>query len=54
MKHLSDRVKKHAADIENDVKFNLFGSVNILSQLNEGVSIQCHSELLDICIFWAG
>jgi hypothetical protein len=38
-----------AAHIENDVKFNLFGSVNILSQLNEGyrVSIQRHSELVD-------
>jgi hypothetical protein len=45
-------VKKHeasAAHIENDVKFNLFGSVNILSQLNEGyhVSILRHSELVD-------
>jgi hypothetical protein len=45
-------VKKHeasAAHIENDVKFNLFGSVNILFQLNEGyrVSIQCHNELVD-------
>jgi hypothetical protein len=52
MKHLSERVKKHAASaayIENDVKFNLSGSVNIPSQLNEGyrVSIQRHSELLD-------
>jgi hypothetical protein len=45
-------VKKHeasAAHIENDVKFNLFGSVNILFQLNEGyrVSIQHHNELVD-------
>jgi hypothetical protein len=52
LKNLSERVKKHAASaahIENDVKFNLSGSVNILSQLNEGyrVSIQRHSKLLD-------
>jgi hypothetical protein len=52
LKHLSERVKKHEASavhIENDVKFNIFGSVNILSQLNEGyrVSIQRHSELVD-------
>jgi hypothetical protein len=52
MKHLSERVEKHeasAAHIENDVKFNLFGSVNILFQLNEGyhVSIQRHNELVD-------
>jgi hypothetical protein len=52
LKHLSERVKKHvasAAHIENVVKFNFFGSVNILSQLNEGyrVSIQRHSELVD-------
>jgi hypothetical protein len=45
-------VKKHeasAAHIENDVKCNLFGSVNILSQLNEGyhLSIQHHNELVD-------
>jgi hypothetical protein len=45
-------VKKHeasAAHIENYVKFNLFGSVNILFQLNEGyhASIQRHSELVD-------
>jgi hypothetical protein len=51
LKHLSERVKKHEASavhIENDVKFNLFGSANILSQLNEDyrVSIQCHSELV--------
>jgi hypothetical protein len=52
LKHLSERVKKHeasAAHTENDVKCNLFGSVNILSWLNEGyhVSIQRHSELVD-------
>jgi hypothetical protein len=53
LKHLSEGVKKKheasAALIENGVKFNLFGSVNILSQLNEGyrVSIQRHSELVD-------
>jgi hypothetical protein len=52
LKHLSKRVEKHeasAAHIENDVKFNLFGSVSILSQLNEGylISIQRHSELVD-------
>jgi hypothetical protein len=52
LKHLSERVKKHeasAAHIENDVKFYLFGSVNILSQLNEGyrISIQRHNELVD-------
>jgi esterase/lipase superfamily enzyme len=52
LKHLSERVKKHEASetyIENDVIFNLFGSVNILSQLTEGyrVSIQRHSELVD-------
>jgi hypothetical protein len=52
LKHLSERVKKHeasAAYTENDVKCNLFGSVNILSQLNEGyrVSFQRHSELVD-------
>jgi hypothetical protein len=52
LKHLSERVKKHeasAANIENDVKFNLFGSVNILTQLNEGyrVSIQHYNKLVD-------
>jgi hypothetical protein len=52
LKYLSERVKKHkapAAHTENDVKCNLFGSVNILSQLNEGcrVYIQRHSELVD-------
>jgi hypothetical protein len=52
LKHLSEQVKKHeasAAQIGNDVKFNLFGSVNILIQLNKGyhVSIQRHSELVD-------
>jgi hypothetical protein len=52
LKHLSERVKKHeasAAHIENYVKFNIFGSVNILSQLNEGyrLSIQRHSERVD-------
>jgi flagellar biosynthesis regulator FlaF len=52
LKHLTERVKKHeasAAHTENDVKFNLFGSVNILSQLNESyrVSIQRHNELVD-------
>jgi hypothetical protein len=39
LKHLSERVKKHeasAAHVENYVKFNLFGSTNILFQLNEG------------------
>jgi hypothetical protein len=38
-----------AAHIKNDVKFNLFGSVNILFQLNEGyhVPIQRHNELVD-------
>jgi hypothetical protein len=38
-----------AAHIENDVKFNLFGSVNILFQPNEGyrLSIQHHNELVD-------
>jgi hypothetical protein len=42
LKHLSEWVKKHeasAAHIENDVKFNLFGSVNILPQLNEGCCV---------------
>jgi hypothetical protein len=52
LKHVSKRVKKHEASavhIENDVKFNLFGFVNILSQLNEGyrISIQCHNALVD-------
>jgi predicted nucleotidyltransferase len=52
LKHLSKQGKKHeasAAHIENDVKFNLFSYVNILSQLNEGyrVSIQHHNELVD-------
>jgi hypothetical protein len=52
LKHLSVRVKKHeacAAHTENYVKFNLFGSVNTLLQLNEGyrVSIQRHHELVD-------
>jgi hypothetical protein len=38
-----------AAHIENDVKFNLFSSVNILFQLNEGyhISIQHHNKLVD-------
>jgi hypothetical protein len=52
LKHLYERVKKHEASathIENYVKFNLFDSVRILFQLNEGyrVSIQRHSELVD-------
>jgi hypothetical protein len=40
LKHLSERVKKHeasAAHIENDVKFNVFSSVNILSELMRAI-----------------
>ena len=52
LKHLSERVRKHEASqrhIENDVKVNLFGSVNIFTQLNDSyrVSIQRHNELVD-------
>jgi hypothetical protein len=52
LKHLSERVKKHEAspaNIEHDAKCNLFGSVNIMSQLNEGyrVFIQHHNEHVD-------
>jgi hypothetical protein len=52
LKHLSEQLKKHeasAAHIKNDVKLNLFSSVNILFQLNEGyrVSTQHHNELVD-------
>lgn len=43
--------KKHeasAANIENYVKFYIFGSVKTLSLMNEGyrVSVQCHSKLV--------
>jgi hypothetical protein len=37
LKHLSEQVEKHeasAANIENDVTFNIFGAVNIRSQLS--------------------
>jgi hypothetical protein len=50
--------KKHeapAAHTENDVTFNLFSSVNMLSHPNEGicVPIQRHNELADkIRHFW--
>jgi hypothetical protein len=52
LKHLSERVEKNeasAAHIENDVKFNLLDSVNILYQLIEGyrVYIQRYNELVD-------
>ena len=52
LKHLSERVRKHEASqrhIENDIKVNLFGSVNIFTQLNYNyrVSIQRHNELVD-------
>jgi hypothetical protein len=36
LKHLSKRVKKHEASalhIENEVKFKLLGSLNVLAQL---------------------
>jgi hypothetical protein len=52
LKHLYEqRKKKHeasAANIENYVKFYIFGSVKILSLMNEGyrVSVQRHSELV--------
>jgi hypothetical protein len=38
-----------ATHIENDIKFNLFSSVDILSQINEGyrVSSWCQNELVD-------
>jgi hypothetical protein len=45
-------MKKHKASathIENYVKFYVFGSVDILPQLNEGhrVSLEGHNELVD-------
>jgi uncharacterized protein (DUF2235 family) len=52
LKHFSERARKHEASqrhIENDVKVNFFGSVNIFTQLNESyrVSIQRQNELVD-------
>ena len=52
LKHLSERVKKHEASeihIENDIKFNLFGNVNISNSLSEAfrISNQRHNEQVD-------
>jgi hypothetical protein len=52
LKHSSERIKKHKASAthtENYVKFYVFGSADILPQLNEGhrVSLQGHNELVD-------
>ncbi len=52
LKHLSERIMKHEKStkhMDNSVSYKLFGSTNILSQLNDGyrVSIMRHNELVD-------